>query len=153
MLIKQHQSNTISLSSVIELENGMLCLTPRVEVKLSINTLRPHVSVFFFNPQLRIFFYPVTWQDRAQFFTVTGRARCKPRALYDACPVAIFPKGSWVLKWILIRVGYIWFEYGYVWSGNFWIRKEKVADCKLIRLVALLNLSEILLESRIRTRH
>ena len=52
MFIKQHQSNTISLSSVIELENGMLCLTPRVEVKLSINTLRPHVSVFFLNPQL-----------------------------------------------------------------------------------------------------
>ena len=51
MFIKQHQSNTISLSSVIELENGMLCLTPRVEVKLSINTLRPHVSGFFFYPQ------------------------------------------------------------------------------------------------------
>ena len=54
MLIKQHQSNTISLSSVIGLEKGAVCLTRRVEVKLSINTLRPrpHVSDPFLNPQL-----------------------------------------------------------------------------------------------------
>ena len=65
-----------------------------------------------------------------------GRARCKFRALYDACSDAN------ILKRVLgtrvnpdmcrIRVDVqIWFEHGYVWTWNFWIRKEIVADSKI----------------------
>ena len=43
------------------------------------------------------FFYAVTWKNRAQFFTVKGRARSKFRALYDACSAANIPRG---VQWI-----------------------------------------------------
>ena len=48
MLIKQHQSNTISLSLVIGLEKGAVCLTRRVEVKLSINSEAPSTRIWSF---------------------------------------------------------------------------------------------------------
>ena len=64
-----------------------------------------------------------------------SRARLKFRALYNACSVANIPRGVLGTKvnpdTPLIRVdGQIWFEYGYLWSLKYWIRKGKVADSK-----------------------
>ena len=73
------------------------------------------------------FFYLVMKQDRAQFFTVKGRERCKFPALDDACSVANIPRGvlsTRVHPDTRIRVGFVWtgkirFEYWYLWTWKF----------------------------------
>jgi len=64
-----------------------------------------------------------------------NRARLKFRALYNSCSVANIPRGVLGTKvnpdTPRIRMdmdGQIWFEYGYVWSLKYWIRKGNVAD-------------------------
>ena len=60
---------------------------------------------------IRIFFYPVMKQDRAQFFTVKGRERCKFLALDNAYSVANIPRGvlsTRVHPDTRIRVGFVW---------------------------------------------
>ena len=66
-----------------------------------------------------------------------GRARCKFRALYDACSVV----KSWVLEWIPIRVrssdtvdGQTRFEWGYVWTLEFLNPERKSCEFKNIQI-------------------
>ena len=118
MLIKQHQLNTISLSSVTELENEApftrICFFFFLE---SGYDFRPHVSgesgIRIRSPEGK--FLNTLWilnrvDAKSGYFLSgditrsspvlyrTGRVRCKPRALYNAFPV----------EWIRIRDGYIW---------------------------------------------
>ena len=93
--------------------------------------------VWTLNPDI---FYPVMKQDRAQFFTVKGRERCKFPALDDACSVGNIPRGvlsTRVHPDTRIRVGFVWtgkFDLNIetCGRGNFWIRKEQVSDWKNI---------------------
>ena len=68
------------------------------------------------------FFYPVTEQDRIQFFTVNtifkmassqSRARCKFRAFYVRRPVAYIPRGVLDTRVNLDT------RAGYKWTGKF----------------------------------
>ena len=87
---------------------------------------------------IRIFFYPVMKQDRAQFFTVKGRERCKFPALDNAYSVANIPRGvlsTRVHPDTRIRVGFVWtgkfdLNIDTCGRGNFSIRKEQVSDWK-----------------------
>ena len=106
--------------------------------------------------EIRIFFYSVTQQDRAQFFTVNiavkmatsfqGRfSHCRARGNFPRFTthalLPIFLEESWVLEWIRVNpdtcwIWYVWtskfdFNADMCWRGNFWIRKEKVADSKI----------------------
>ena len=82
------------------------------------------------------FFYPVMKQDRAQFFTVKGRERCKFPALDNAYSVANIPRGvlsTRVHPDTRIRVGFVWtgkfdLNIDTCGRGNFSIRKEQVSD-------------------------
>ena len=84
------------------------------------------------------FFYPVIKQERAQFFTVKGRERCKFPA-FDACSVANIPRGvlsTRVHPDTRIRIEFVWtgkfdLNMDTCERGNFLTRKEQVADSKI----------------------
>ena len=78
---------------------------------------------------VRIFFHPVTEQERAQFFTVKGKAKFERFMTHALLPIS--PEESWILEWIRIRVGYVWKgKFGLNMDtrgrGNFWNRKENL---------------------------
>ena len=101
---------------------------------------------------IRIFFYPVMKQDRAQFFTVKGRERCKFPALDNAYSVANIPRGVLSTRvhpdtripgyvsdscgransiWILIRVDVEIFQFG---KNKFQIEKHRDSCGRGLRL-------------------
>ena len=61
----------------------------------------------------------------------TNFARFTTHALFPK-----FPKDSWVLEWIRIRVeGQIWFEHGYAWTRKFLNPQRKMCRFKNIRIL------------------
>ena len=82
-------------------------------------------------PRFFFFFNPVTLNGRSQFFTVNTVFK---KVISTPALVPIFSEESWILEWIRIRVGYVGtnkFDLNRNTCGNFWIRKEKVADLKI----------------------
>ena len=110
-------------------------LSPNVSGESGIrirNFLNPLSNVHFFNTLWNRnclgaksgHFYPVTKQDWAQFFTVNTQFKM---ATSTHALLLIFPKKSWVLEWIHIRVGYVWtgkFDSNTdtCGRGNFWVQ-------------------------------
>ena len=76
------------------------------------------------------YFFPVTKQDRVQFFTVNTLFKM---ATSTHALLPIFSEKSWALEWIQIRVGYVWtgkFDSNAdtCGRGNVWIQREKAVD-------------------------